>query len=225
MRQRDLYYLPCLPQVLCGAISYGVLCSWAVLLPPSAASLMPSLPVVDVSEDVEVDGDWLLSGQTKLPSPRIRINETALPVNGNYIEYHATGVCTSPCSSLHSLQLTCTCSLPPTILSHLTNHSHLTRSHHSHASHTSCTPYSLTSLTHLTHLMHTLLAHITHTPHTPHTHTPFSPSRRQSSDQPRSGDLCRTCSHGPVHMAAEQAPGHASATPHEAGEGHLVSHW
>ena len=181
MRQRDLYYLPSLPQVLCGAISYGVLCSWAVLLPPSAASLTPSLPVVDVSEDVEVDGDWLLSGQTKLPSPRIRINETALPVNGNYIEYHATGACTSPCTSLHSLQLTCTCSLPPTILS----------------PHKPLTPHSLTSLTHLTHLMHTLLAHITHTPHTPHAHLTRSHHSHTSHThthpiQPKQGAVLRS---------------------------------
>ena len=65
-----------------------------ISLPPSlsVASLAPSLLVVDVSEDLEVDEDWVLSGQTKLPSPRIRINEAALPVNGNYLEYHATGV-------------------------------------------------------------------------------------------------------------------------------------
>lgn len=49
---------------------------------------------MDVSEDLEVDGDWLLSGQTKLPSPRILINEAALPVDGSYTEYHATGVST-----------------------------------------------------------------------------------------------------------------------------------
>lgn len=101
--------------------------------------------MVDVSDDLEVDGDWLLSGQTKLPSPRIRINEAALPVNGNYLEYHATGVSVSGFTlqyiSLYSLSST-----------HNSSHllTHLTSTHHS------------TSLIRTPHLQ-TLLPHASHT--------------------------------------------------------------
>lgn len=91
----------------CGVL--GLVLGVSPSLSHAAASLAPSLPVVDVSEDLEVDGDWLLSGQTKLPSPRILINEAALPVDGSYTEYHTTGVC----APLVTARLQC--SLLPTI--------------------------------------------------------------------------------------------------------------
>ena len=78
----------------CHVVCLDLCLDFLLPLSHAAASLAPSLPVVDVSEDLEVDGDWLLSGQTKLPSPRILINEAALPVDGSYTEYHATGVST-----------------------------------------------------------------------------------------------------------------------------------
>ena len=95
-REKRFYrLLNCFPLVL-SLVAHGDFGLLSRSLPSlSTESLAPSLPVVDLNEDVELDGDWVLSGQTKLPSPRIRINETALPVNGDYTEYHGTGMYTN----------------------------------------------------------------------------------------------------------------------------------
>jgi hypothetical protein len=53
-------------------------------------SVAASSPLVNLDVDIELEGEWLLSGHTRLPTPRIKINDIPLPIDGDYLEYHSS---------------------------------------------------------------------------------------------------------------------------------------